>query len=102
MEIIGVFSDGGVSGKYISREGLDAMIEFLREQNKIYTKIHKVIVDDVDRIVRDVAGWREIKAKIEGSGAKIHSLKQHLDDTPEGRMIQSITMATKQYERENN
>jgi len=79
------------------------MIEYLKEENKEYTKISRVIIDDIDRIIRDVAGWREIKAKIENlGGAKIFSLKQDINDTPEGKMLQSITMSVKQYERENN
>ena len=102
MEVVRVFSDGGVSGKFTSRDGLDAMIDFLAKENVNYTKITKVIVDDIDRIVRDVMGRRDIKAKIEVAGAKIYSLKQDLNDTPEGKMLQSITMSVKQYERENN
>jgi len=59
------------------------MIDFLTKENKAYTKIQFVIVDDVDRIVRDVAGWREIKLKIQTTGAKIFSLKQQIEETPE-------------------
>ena len=103
IELVDVFSDWWVSGKYSSREGLDSMIEYLHKENKNYTKIDYVLVDDIDRIIRDVAWWREIKAKIEWYGwAKIYSLKQKLEDTPEGNMLQSISMSVKQYERENN
>lgn len=103
VELVRVFSDGWVSGKYVSREGLDEMIEFLKKENRSYTKISRVIIDDIDRIIRDVAGWRDIKNRIEKlGGAKIFSLKQDLNDTPEGKMLQSITMSVKQYERENN
>ncbi len=103
VELVKVFSDWGVSGKYKSREWLDAMIEFLKKENQNYTKISRVVIDDIDRIIRDVAGWWEIKAKIEDLWwAKIHSLKQDINDTPEGNMLQSITMSVKQYERENN
>gem|GEM_PF-3445536 len=30
------------------------MIEYLKQANKDYTKISKVIVDDFDRLIRDV------------------------------------------------
>jgi site-specific DNA recombinase len=103
VNVIDVFLDGWVSWKYISRAWLDSMIEFLKKENKQYTKIDFVVVDDVDRVIRDVAWRREIKTKIEWLwGAKIHSLKQNITDTPEGNMLQSITMSVKQYERENN
>ena len=103
VNVVKVFSDGWVSGKYVSREGLDTMIEYLKEVNKTYTKVPFVIIDDIDRIIRDVQ-WRwEIKAKIEDLWwAKLFSLKQKIEDTPEGKMLQSITMSVKQYERENN
>jgi hypothetical protein len=41
------------------------MIEFLKEENKEFTKVHFVIVDDMDRVIRDVQGRWEIKARIE-------------------------------------
>lgn len=79
------------------------MIEYLSKANEKLTNIEYVIVDDIDRIIRDVQGWREIKSKIENKGgAKIYSLKQNIEDSPEGKMLQSITMSVKQYERENN
>jgi len=43
-----------VSGKLSSREALDEMIEFLGKENNKYTKIHFVMVEDIDRISRDV------------------------------------------------
>ena len=101
ISIVKLFSDGGISGKYTSREGLEEMLLELNKWNKLFVKIQYVLVDDIDRLMRDVAGWREVKGRIEATWAKIHSLKQDLDDTPEWKMLQSITMSTKQYEREN-
>jgi len=106
VEIVGSFEDSAKKWKYEeieNRDWLNSMIDFLRKQNKDYTKIHFVIVDDVDRIIRDVKGRREIKNQIEMLWwAKIYALKQKIEDTPEGKMIQSITMSVKQYQRESN
>lgn len=103
LNIITVFQDGWVSGKFSSRLWLDEMITFLKKENKAYTKIHYVLVDDIDRIIRDVSGRWEIKNKIEKLGwAQIRSLKQKIEDTPEGKLLQSMTMSVKQYERESN
>ncbi len=105
MELVRVFVDWWLSweNKYKTRDWLDQMIEYLQEQNKEYTKVSKVIIDDMDRIIRDVSWWREIKNRIEKLwGAKIFSLKQEINDSPEGRMMQSVTMSFKQYDRENN
>lgn len=103
VTIVAIYQDGWVSGKYSSRLWLDSMIDFLKKENKVYTKVDYVIVDDVDRIIRDVS-WRwEIKNKIEKLwGAQIRSLKQKIEDTPEGKLLQSMTMSVKQYERESN
>ncbi len=41
------------------------MIDYLAEANKKFTTIEYVLVDDVDRIIRDVQGRWEIKTRIE-------------------------------------
>lgn len=102
IDVIEIFSDGWVSGKYLSREALDNMISYLKSENKSYTKIAYVITDDIDRISRDVVWWWSLKTTIESSGAKLLSLKQNLDSTPEWVLQQNIVMSFKQYERENN
>lgn len=102
IDIVQVFSDGGVSGKYMSREALDAMIAYLKTENKNYAKISYVITDDIDRISRDVVNRWMLKNMIEASWSKIVSLKQNLDNTPEWVLQQNMVMSFKQYERENN
>jgi hypothetical protein len=41
------------------------MIDYLADVNKKFTNVEYVLVDDVDRIIRDVQGRRDIKARIE-------------------------------------
>jgi len=106
VEIVWVYTDWWRKGDYANsqtRDWLNEMIEFLKKENAEYTKVHFVVVDDMDRVIRDVQWRREIKAKIEQLWwAKIYSLKQKVEDTPEWKMIQSITMSVKQYQRESN
>jgi DNA invertase Pin-like site-specific DNA recombinase len=79
------------------------MIEYLKRENKQQVVIDFVIADDIDRISRDIIGWHNIKNKIEVKGkAKIQTVKQFLEDTPEGQLMQNIIVSMKQYERENN
>ena len=66
IKIDKVFVDGGKPGEFSSREGLDTMISYLGKVNKKYTAVQHVMIDDIDRVVRDVSGWRLIKAEIEG------------------------------------
>ena len=98
------YIDDGVSWKLASRKWLDEMLKDLKAANKnpLNPTIKHIIVDDIDRIARDVGVWITKKAEIEATWATILSLKQTLEDTPEGRLSATITMATKQYERENN
>lgn len=78
------------------------MIVYLKSKNKNYTKIQYVIVDDIDRVSRDVELWRQIKRNVESTGTKILSLKMSLDNTPESVLQQNILMSMKQFERQNN
>jgi len=100
--VVNVFSDGGVSGKYMSRESLDAMIAYLKTENKHYTKISFVIFDDIDRISRTTEFRWAIKRNLELTGTKLLSLKMDLNDTPESVLQQNIVMSMKQFEMQNN
>ena len=71
-------------------------------KNKNNPTIKYIIVDDIDRIARDMKVWLDKSEEIKSTGATIISLKQTVDDTPEGRLSTGVTMLTKQYERENN
>ena len=103
VEVVQCFSDGGISGKFDSREGLDTMIDFLISQNHFFINIDFVLADDLDRISRDVAGWINIKNKIEKEWkAWIQTVKQTISNSAEWIFNQNIIMAVKQYERENN
>ncbi len=98
------YKDEWVSWKLASRKWLDEMLNDLKRENKNRNnpKVKHVIVDDIDRIARDVWVWLSKKAEIEATWATIISLKQAIDNNPEWSLLTTITMATKQYERENN
>ena len=104
IDIVKIFDDKWVSWKYANRPGLNEMLKSLKKENKNpdNPKINYIIVDDIDRIARDVWIRLDKKKEIENTGANIISLKQAIEDTPESRLSTNITMATKQYERENN
>ena len=98
------YRDEWVSWKLASRKWLDEMLKDLKKanKNKNNPKIKHVIVDDIDRIARDVLVWLIKQAEIEETGATIISLKQRIEDNPESRFSTNIEMVAKQYERENN
>jgi len=78
------------------------MRKFLRKSNRKYTQIHYVIVDDIDRIARDVVIWTEVYEECKSLWIKIHSLKQKIEDTPEWKMIHQMIAVIKGYEAEAN
>ena len=103
LDIVKFYEDWWVSWKYESRKALDQMLKDLKKTNKnpFYPEIKFVIVDDIDRLARDIAVWIKKKEEIRSTWARIISLKQDLKDNPESNLMSTISMATKQYEREN-
>jgi len=104
LDIVRFYEDWWISWKYESRKALDQMLKDLKQANKIVLlpEIKYVIVDDIDRLARDIWVWIKKREEIQNTWAKIISLKQDLNDNPEGNLMSTISMATKQYERENN
>ncbi len=102
IEVIKVFQDGWISGRTDKRNGLQEMLNFLRKENKKYTKVNYIIVDDIDRIARDVIIWTKVYEEAKSLWIKIHSLKQKVEDTPEWEMINQITAVIKWYEAKVN
>ena len=92
------YRDEWVSWSLASRKWLDAMIRDLKKanKNKNNPKIKHVIVDDIDRIARDIKIWLDKSEEIKSTWATIISLKQNVEDTPEWRLSTGITMLTKQ------
>gem|GEM_PF-5746725 len=77
------------------------MLDDLQKANKKGVSVDLILVDDIDRAARDIDVWRFVKTTIKAAGAKIYSLKQDLNDSPENQMFETIVMSVKQYEREN-
>ena len=98
------YQDDWVSWSKEHRTWLDTMLKDLMKANKDKNnpKIPYVIVDDIDRFARDMKIWINVRDKIESTWAKIISLKQALEDSPEWEFSAYITMAAKVYERANN
>ena len=103
IEVVAIFSDWWVSGKFSSREWLDEMIDYLKKQNQYTKNIDLVLCDDIDRLSRDLEWWLTIKKKIEVEWkAEIQTPKQLISNTNEWLLLQNITVMVKQYERQNN
>ncbi|WP_461376729.1 recombinase family protein [Cloacibacterium normanense] len=81
IDVIKVFREEGVSGKYMNRKAMNEAIRFLEKENKKYTKIHYFVVTDADRIARpdDIAEAFTLEKSIEGLGVKIITVNNKRD-----------------------
>ena len=93
-----VFRDEGISGAIFDRPGINNLLDQLEK-----TKEKRiVIVDDINRIARDVVVHFTIKKAIEKAGGELISLSMKLDDSPEGNFIETIMAASAELERNRN
>lgn len=82
------------SGKNSNREQLKAMIDFVRENDVVYT-------ESFSRIARNTKDLLDIVETIEKKGAIVKSLKENLDTaTPTGKLMLTMIGAMATFERE--
>ena len=93
------FDDDGISGAIEDRPALRAAFEHVE---KNLDKKYVMIFDVLDRIARDVIVHWAIRNKIRAKGIKIESPNFKFEETPEGRLVETIIAAQSQYFRENN
>ncbi len=97
--VLKVFQEPGISGAKIDRPAIRQMISFLRQRKGKKTV---VIIDDLKRFSREVGGYWELKQLIGDCDAQLVSPKHEFSETPEGKFIQTMLVASGQLEREQN
>ncbi|TSC72748.1 MAG: resolvase-like protein [Parcubacteria group bacterium Gr01-1014_38] len=99
--ILSVFQEPGISGAKTDRPAMRKMISFLQERKEQREKT-AVIIDDLKRFSREVGGYWELKQLIGDCDAQLISPKHDFSETPEGKFIQTMLVASGQLEREQN
>jgi DNA invertase Pin-like site-specific DNA recombinase len=85
--------DDKLSGASTDREGLLAMLDYLREGDT-------VVVVALDRLGRSLRGILETVAELDGKGIVLRSLRENVDtSTSTGRMVMGIFDSLAEYER---
>ena len=99
-EVAATFPDtisGG--GDFMKRPGMVALLSFLDAQPG---QRFVVIFDDLKRFARDTEFHIRLRREFDARGATIECLNFKLEDTPEGRFIETILAAQGELERKQN
>ncbi len=94
-----VFKDEGISGGVLDRPGIDDLLDYL-DAHKADGLV--VIVDDLKRLARDVVTHFQLKKLIASRNAILESPTHSLEDTPEGKFMETMLAATAELERNQN
>lgn len=100
-EVEAVFPDDvSGAGDFMRRPGMVALLSYLDAQPD--RKNYVVIFDDLKRFARDTEFHIKLRKAFRMRGARIECLNFRLEDTPEGKFIETILAAQGELEREQN
>ncbi len=99
-EVDRVFMERGESAKTADRTELQAALTYLREQNKRSVKIHVFVVTNVDRFARDSFDHAIVRRHLAQLGVTLRAVSQPIDETPAGKLIESIFAGLSQFDNE--
>src|SRR6056297_2859852 len=91
--------DASGGGDFINRPGMVALLSYLDAQPD---KDYVVIFDDLKRFARDTEFHIKLRREFQTRGARIKCLNFNLDDSPEGKFVETIFAAQGELEREQN
>ena len=97
-EVIATFSDG-MSGKFASRPGMQAMLAFLRKRRKLGTV---VIIDDLSRFARDLRGHLKLRTELGAAGGKLESPSIEFGDDSDSLLVENLLASVSQHQRQKN
>lgn len=99
-EVEAVFpDDASGGGDFMNRPGMVALLSYLDAQRG---KDYVIIFDDLKRFARDTEFHIKLRREFETRGARIECLNFKLDDSPEGKFVETIFAAQGELEREQN
>lgn len=98
-KVAGVYRDEGKSGTTLDRPALKDLLSKCQEDKPISA----VIVQETDRLARNTKDHLTIKALLQKAEARLISVAQPmLDDSPEGKMIDTILASVNQFQSDIN
>ncbi|MCL5960386.1 MAG: recombinase family protein [Chloroflexi bacterium] len=98
-EVAAVYRDEGRSATNLDRPALQAMLTVVQHDKAIQA----VIVQETDRLARNTIDHLTIRALLQKENTNLISVAQPmLDDSPEGRMIDTILASVNQFQSDLN
>lgn len=100
-DVEAVFPDdisGG--GDFMNRPGMVALLAYLEAQQGRHDYV--VIFDDLKRLARDAEFYRKLRRILKERNASVECLNFRIEETPEGKFIETIIAAQGELEREQN
>ncbi len=94
-----VFKDSGISGSRADREGVLAMLAYLKKNRH---KRHVVIVDDISRLARDIRVHLDLRDAIDSCGAVLESPAMTFGVDADGRYFENMQALSAMHHREKN
>lgn len=96
FEIVGFYSEEGVSAKTARRPKLQQMIADITVNG-----VTGIVVYNTSRISRNLESYsRDIGYHLAAKGVTLYSTQENIDDTPEGRLMKNITLSIHQYDND--
>ena len=86
-------------GDFMHRPGMVALLSYLDAQAG---KPYVVVFDDLKRFARDTEFHLKLRREFARRGATIECLNFRIEDTPEGKFIETVIAAQGELEREQN
>lgn len=98
-KVVGVYRDEGRSGTTLDRPSLKDLLSRVQQEKSIAA----VVVQETDRLARNTKDHLTVRALLQKAGVRLISVAQPmLDDTPEGKMIDTIIASVNQFQSDIN
>ena len=98
-EVIDVFRDEGLSGKLLDRPNMKAMIGYIKKHKQ--TDLI-VIIDDINRLARDIETHIHLRTSIFNAGGKLESPSIEFGEGSDSRLVEHLLASVAAHHREKN
>lgn len=97
LNIVNHFIEEGESAKTLERTELKRMLEFIaKNKNSVDT----LLIYKIDRLSRQTLDYQSLKVLLSRYGVSIYSITENIEDSPSGRMLETIMSAAAQWDNE--